>query len=128
MNENKLMKAMRICSQQVRRTKCVNCLHFQECVRRREIASPLGAFVSWLQLTALPAIEGEVNKHTPHHIELEAHAPNRSEEGRGAYGVVRVYKNRENRKQLFRIFLTGFEDTQDVCNLIVNKLEERKDK
>lgn len=107
--------AFGVCSRKVREIPCAQCLNFERCMREGKPASNLGAYMAWLELEALPAIENELRPSCAGGLKLEAHVPNMEELNKDAYAVVRVYNGKENRRIICRVLLT--EDDYDEVKL-----------
>ena len=118
MIKNYFERAMFICSKQVRRVPCAKCFNFEKCKREGAPASMLARFLAWLDMDALPYVENEIMRNSSKVVKLEAYAPNDHEIEQGAYAVVRAYSL--NRAILFRVFLDGDENLQDVKTLVFN--------
>lgn len=107
--------AFGICSRKVREVPCAQCPNFEICMRAGKPISNLGAYMAWLELKALPAIENELRPSCADGLKLEAHVPNMAELNKDAYAVVRVYNEKGNRRIICRVLLT--EDDYDEVKL-----------
>lgn len=112
--------AFGICSRKVREIPCAKCLNFERCMREGKPVSNLGAYMAWLELKALPAIENELRPSCADGLKLEAYVPDVNESEEGAYAVVRAYDENKYRRLLFRLNLHGDEDEEALRTLVFN--------
>ena len=128
---NKAKKAMKMCADLVRNVKsCKQCLHYAACKDRGASVSRLGRYLAWLNLEALPRIEGRLNPITLRRIRLDARAPiDNGETLEEGYAVVRAYKHRVGHTLICCVHLDGSEDEEAIyVKLFIKIFKSRKGK
>lgn len=117
-----------ICAEEVRETRCSDCLYCAACGIGGFPIPRLARFIAKLELDILPPIQSELNKCFVEGLILEAHAPYSSGVEEDAYAVVRVYTKGNPRKFLCSIGLNGDESAEEIKILIFNAYIRRKGK
>lgn len=117
-----------ICAEEVRETRCSNCLYCAACGIGGFPVPRLARFIARLDLDILPPIQSELNASFTKGLLLEAHAPYSSGVEEGAYAVIRVYKKGNPRKLLCRICLNGNESAEEIKIMIFNAYIRMKGK
>ena len=112
-----ITKAMRICAEKVRETRCCKCSHFEECVNNGAPVSMFGRYLAQLNMSVLPVVQRRLNEITVHRVKLEASAPFENESG---YAVIRIFACYRNAIKLWAKFaVEGNESEDDIYALAV---------
>ena len=120
-------KAMEICASQVREIACKKCFLYERCKANGGVPVPIfGAYLARLNLTFLPRIANELNRNAARGVKLEAHAPDDGEIEKGAYAVIRCYRNCTMRSLLFRVFVQGDETEEELKTILFNAYTRAK--
>lgn len=110
------LNEMDICAMKVRETPCLYCVHYKECLANDyNPVSPLGAYIAWLDLYALPIIESKLSPICGKGIILEGFAPFDEEYKVNVFAVIRVHNRKYPNSLVCRVLLE--EAVKDIGQL-----------
>ena len=125
--KSKSLNEMDICAMKVRDTPCLYCVHRNECLANDyKPVSRLGAYLAWLDLHALPLIEGKLSPVCGKGLILEGFAPFDDED---VFAVIRAYDRKNPNKRVCRVMLdSAVKDIGQLTEMILKAYVSKKGK
>ena len=125
--ESSSLDEMDICAMKVRFAPCFYCIHHKECLANDyKPVSHLGAYLAWLDLHALPLIEGRLSPICGKGIILEAFAPFDDED---TFATIRAYDRKNPNKRICRVLLDyAVKDIDQLTEMILQAYVLKKGK
>ena len=122
--------AFDVCSRKVREISCARCLHYEKCVRNGgSPVSPLGAYIAWLDLHALPIIESKLSPVCGNGIILEGDTPFEWESKGNVFAVIRAYDRKHPNSRVCRVLLEdAVKDIEQLTEMILKAYVSKKGK
>ena len=124
------LNEMDICGMKVRETPCLYCVHYKECLANDyKPVSPLGAYLAWLDLYALPIIESKLSPICGKGIILEGFAPYEEEYKGNVFAVIRVHNRKSPNSLVCRVLLEeAVRDIGQLTEIILKAYVSKKRK
>lgn len=121
------LNEMDICAMKARETPCLYCVHYKECLANDyKPVSRLGAYLAWLDLHALPLIEGRLSPICGKGLILEAFAPFDEED---AFATIRIYNRKQPNNRICRILLDyAVKDIGQLTEMVLQAYVSKKGK